>query len=106
DGIEVRAALDPGVPAVLGDFHLLQQVFLNIINNAHQAMRECGGSGVLEVSTRVDAPAGESGGEMVRVEIRDTGPGISPENLKRIFDPFFTTKQVGQGTGLGLSLAY
>jgi two-component system NtrC family sensor kinase len=107
DGIEVRTALDPGVPGVLGDHHLLQQVFLNIINNAHQAMREPGGSRTLHISSAWIGPddAGGAAG-MLRVEIRDTGPGIPPENLKRIFDPFFTTKTTGQGTGLGLSLAH
>jgi two-component system NtrC family sensor kinase len=99
DGIEVVTALDPGVPAVHGDFHQLQQVFLNIVNNAHQAIHAAGSPGRIEVASMLDA-------DRVRIEIRDTGPGISPDNLKRIFDPFFTTKAVGEGTGLGLSLAY
>ena len=115
DAIEVRTELDPQLPGVFGDFHLLQQVFLNIINNAHQAMKEAGAGGRLDVATRsVDAAGADgvadrssgAGPGMARIEIRDTGPGISPENLKKIFDPFFTTKKPGLGTGLGLSLAY
>lgn len=99
EGVTIRTRLDPMVPPILGDAHQLQQVFLNIVSNAHQAMREAGSARELEVTTTPEGP-------IVRVEIRDSGPGISPENLRRIFDPFFTTKLVGQGTGLGLSLAY
>ncbi len=108
DGVEVRASLDPQLPGIHGDFHLLQQVFLNIINNAHQAMRETAGPRVLEVVSGLRAgrrrpPQGRTGPGS-RSATR--GPASAPENLKRIFDPFFTTKQPGQGTGLGLSLAF
>ena len=108
DGIAVTTSLDRRIPLVVGDFHLLQQVFLNLVNNAHQAMRDKSGGGTLEVTTAwVDEEdSGALLGGCVRIEVRDTGPGISPENLKRIFDPFFTTKKTGEGTGLGLSLAY
>ena len=99
DGIEVATTLDPDVPPVHGDFHQLQQVFLNIVNNAQQAIHGAGSPGRIEVVSMLD-------GDRVCIEVRDTGPGISPDNLKRIFDPFFTTKAVGEGTGLGLSLAY
>lgn len=99
DDIEVRADLQADLRPVLGDFHLLQQVFLNIIYNAYQAMKEKGGPGIMSVATRGD-------GDRVVIDITDNGPGIAPENLKRIFDPFFSTKEVGKGTGLGLSLAY
>lgn len=74
----------------------LQQVFVNIINNAVQAMQ---GKGKLTLST------GSTGGSVV-VRISDTGPGISKEHLGKIFDPFFTTKEIGMGTGLGLNIAY
>ena len=98
DNIGVEVDLDPRLPKTMGDFHQLQQVFINILVNAHQAMMERGG-GKLKVSSReVDG--------FVRFEVRDDGPGISEENLSRIFDPFFTTKEVGQGTGLGLSICY
>lgn len=99
DGVSVSLDLAPDLVPVLGDPHLLQQVFLNIIYNANQAMKNPDGPRTLAVKTA-------RGDGMSRVEIADSGPGIPPEVLKRIFDPFFSTKRVGQGTGLGLSLAY
>jgi signal transduction histidine kinase len=74
----------------------LNEVFRNLLLNAAQAIE---GHGVITVRTRSD-------GDGVRIEVSDSGQGIAPENLKRIFDPFFTTKPVGQGSGLGLSVAY
>jgi two-component system, NtrC family, sensor kinase len=78
----------------------LNQVFMNMLVNAAQAIQEAG-----EIRIRTGVGTGEDSGK-VWVEFRDNGPGISPDNLKRIFDPFFTTKPVGKGTGLGLSLSY
>jgi signal transduction histidine kinase len=75
----------------------LRQVMLNLAGNAVQAMGEKGG--VLKVSSRV------SGSDLV-VEVGDSGPGIAPEHMDKIFEPFFTTKEVGEGTGLGLSVSY
>ena len=97
--IERRLAPDEKIPRVGGDYYRLQQVFLNILINAHQAMAGTGKPGVLSVET-------ECIQDRVRVTIADTGPGIHPAHLGRIFDPFFTTKPPGQGTGLGLSVAY
>lgn len=97
--IEVVTQLDPRLPATELDPHQMQQVFLNIINNARQAMEGQGHRGRLRVST-------ESADDKVRIIFQDNGPGIPAENLKRIFNPFFTTKEVGKGTGLGLSLCY
>ena len=74
----------------------LGQVFINLLVNASQAIKE---KGEVEIKTYVQ-------GEYVCVDIRDSGEGISPENVKKIFDPFFTTKPVGQGTGLGLSVSH
>ncbi len=99
DNIKVTTELEPDLPRTMADFHQLQQVFLNIIINAHQAMAGQGRPGCLALRSR------RRGGEIV-VEIEDTGPGIPAEHLGRIFDPFFTTKEVGQGTGLGLSICY
>jgi two-component system, NtrC family, sensor kinase len=99
DNLEVRRRLDPDLPRVLGRPQALQQVFLNLIFNAHHAMKDKPGSGVLTVSTRRQ-------GDRVVAEVQDDGPGIPAQNLKRIFDPFFTTKEVGKGTGLGLSIAF
>ncbi len=97
--IEVMTHLDPNLPATEVDPHQMQQVFLNIINNARQAMEGQQAKGWLRVTT-------ESNNDRVRIIFKDNGPGIAPENLKRIFNPFFTTKEVGKGTGLGLSLCY
>jgi len=96
-GLEVVEGLDPALPEVIGDPHRLQQVFLNILNNACDAISETGRKGRIEVETSV-------AGGSVEVLFRDNGPGISHPD--RIFDPFFTTKGVGKGTGLGLSICH
>jgi len=97
--IEVQRDFQPDLPAILADPHQLQQVFVNIIGNARQAIQAFRPDGSIRVRTRV-------AGNQVRIEFIDNGPGIRAENLSRIFDPFFTTKAVGKGTGLGLSLSY
>ncbi len=97
--IEVLTQLDTNLPASEVDPHQMQQVFLNIINNARQAIEAQQTKGWLRITT-------ESADGRVRIIFEDNGPGIAPENLKRIFNPFFTTKEVGKGTGLGLSLCY
>ena len=89
----------PNLPPILGDFHQLQQVVLNIISNARQATEAFRRDGRITVRTGcTDAH--------VWLRIRDNGPGMTREVLGRIFDPFFTTKPQGKGTGLGLSLSY
>jgi two-component system NtrC family sensor kinase len=97
--VKVITHLPPKQPLVLADGHQIQQVVLNIINNARQAIEAHQGSGRITITTHHDAGK-------LRITIHDNGPGIKPENLRRIFDPFFTTKEVGKGTGLGLSLCY
>ena len=87
------------LPFLLGDSHQLQQVVLNILSNARQALETFRRDGRIIVRTGCTDT-------QVWLRIIDNGPGISPENLKRIFDPFFTTKPQGKGTGLGLSLSY
>jgi len=99
DNVRIMKDLQPNLPKTMADAGQLQQVLMNIINNAEQAMKEAKGTTVLSLRSFVDSGK-------VHLEIRDTGPGISPENLGKIFDPFFTTKEVGQGTGLGLSICY
>src|SRR6185295_9649301 len=94
-------ALAAGLPQVFADGYQLQQVLLNLIINAEQAMLSASGRGILVVRTWHDAEQ-----EMVVLEINDDGPGIPDELQPKIFDPFFTTKEVGQGTGLGLTVAY
>ncbi len=87
------------LPPLLGDTHQLQQVVLNIVSNARQALEIFRHDGHISLRTG-------SNDTHVWLRIVDNGPGISPENLKKIFDPFFTTKPQGKGTGLGLSLSY
>ncbi|HWF85556.1 MAG TPA: ATP-binding protein [Vicinamibacterales bacterium] len=99
--ISVIDALAAGLPQVFADGHQVQQVLLNLMINAEQAMLSANGRGVLVVRSWHDAEQ-----ECVILEINDDGPGI-PDNLQpKIFDPFFTTKEVGKGTGLGLTVAY
>ena len=96
-GVEVIERLDESLPDVTGDPHQLQQVFLNILNNAHDAVRETGRPAKIEITSAWN-------GSFVEVAFRDNGAGIAYPD--RIFDPFFTTKEVGKGTGLGLSICY
>jgi two-component system cell cycle sensor histidine kinase/response regulator CckA len=99
--IIVFDALAAGLPQVFADGHQIQQVLLNLIINAEQAMLSAHGRGTLVLRTWQD---GEH--ESIMFEINDDGPGIPDELQPKIFDPFFTTKEVGQGTGLGLTVAY
>ncbi len=92
--INVQKALDPDLPPVIGDRRQLEQVFLNLILNARDAMP---GGGVLRVETAALTDA-------VQIRFADTGIGIAPEDLPRIFDPYFTTK-ADRGTGLGLAIS-
>jgi len=96
-GLDIVERLDESLPEVTGDSHQLQQVFLNILNNAYDAVTETDRIGRIEVETSHTADYAE-------VMFRDNGPGIAFPD--RIFDPFFTTKEVGKGTGLGLSICY
>jgi two-component system NtrC family sensor kinase len=96
-GIEIVEHFDEHLPEVMGDAHQLQQVFLNILNNAYDAVHEVGRPARIEI---MSTKAGES----VEVSFRDNGSGIT--HADKIFDPFFTTKEVGKGTGLGLSICY
>ena len=95
--IEIRERLNPDIPSIKGDYNQLQQVFLNLFNNAGQAMPQ---GGVLTVETNyVDNE------DKVSIQISDTGEGIKKEDLPYIFDPFFTTRSHMGGTGLGLSVS-
>jgi two-component system NtrC family sensor kinase len=101
NNVSVVSALAAGLPQVFADSHQVQQVLLNLMINAEQAMIGAHGRGVLVIRTWHDAER-----EAIVLEINDDGPGI-PEDLQpKIFDPFFTTKDVGKGTGLGLTVAY
>jgi signal transduction histidine kinase len=93
----------PQGSAVYADAQMLQQVFLNLLTNALDAIE--GGGAVRIVARHRQASAGPGPGQAwVDVEVSDTGVGIPPENLAKVFDPFFTTKEVGKGTGLGLAI--
>lgn len=112
DDVRIETVLsDDLLPSVLDSFQI-QQLIFNLVNNARQAMlstdRE---SRLIVVTTELleEGPPGgdESGsGLTVHLQVRDTGPGISEQNMGRVFDPFFTTKEIGSGTGLGLSICY
>ncbi len=95
-GVQVITSLDDALPPVKANPGKLQQVFLNLVLNARDAMSS---GGVLAIKTW-------SGDNLIRIDIADNGGGIPPENLGRIFDPFFTTKAPKKGTGLGLSVVY
>ncbi len=98
--IEIAEEFDAQLPLTMCDPHQLQQVFLNVIVNAEQAMLATNNGGHLaiqSVATRDNS---------IQVRITDDGPGIPTDKIARIFDPFFTTKDVGEGTGLGLSISY
>lgn len=100
-GIKVELEFSKDVPFIHGNFIRLQQVFLNILNNAEQAIGESGKKGLIGIRSIYDERE-----ERVLVELRDNGKGIPDELIGKVFDPFFTTREVGKGTGLGLSTSY
>ena len=100
-GIAVEKRFFRGLPPVLADPHQLEQVILNLLLNAEQAMLEAKTGGRIMATTNVSRD-----GREVHAEVIDDGPGIAPDALPHIFEPFFTTKTVGSGTGLGLSVSY
>jgi len=98
NSIKVEQELESGMPSCRGNANQLQQVLMNLMINAQQAMG--GGSGTVKLSARSLEPGA------VELRVSDTGPGIPEEIRGKIFDPFFTTKRAGEGTGLGLSVSY
>ncbi|HEU6453756.1 MAG TPA: PAS domain S-box protein, partial [Gemmatimonadaceae bacterium] len=97
-GVEVELRLDPLLPLTWADPFQLQQVVLNLVTNAEQALTEWPGE------RRILIESSRAGATLV-VRVQDSGPGIDGENIGRVFNPFFTTKPVGEGTGLGLSIS-
>ncbi len=95
DDIDLTLDYDADLPEIPLDHDQIRQVFLNLINNAHDAIS---GPGEIAITTKSD-------GETIKVEIKDTGEGMTIDQMKQIFNPFYTTKEVGQGTGLGLSVS-
>jgi PAS domain S-box-containing protein len=100
-GIAVEKKFARGLPPVMADPHQLEQVFLNLLLNAEQAMLEGKSGGRIILNTTVSRD-----GRMVHAEVIDDGPGIPHDALPHVFEPFFSTKPVGSGTGLGLSVSY
>jgi two-component system, NtrC family, sensor kinase len=96
--IQVEFAPAGGLPPILGDKARLRQVWINLLNNARDAVA---GGGLIAIRTGFDP-----GKQAVTVCVADTGPGVAPQDLERLFDPFFSTKPVGKGTGLGLSVSF
>jgi signal transduction histidine kinase/ActR/RegA family two-component response regulator len=99
DDVAIERRLDPGLPPTMLDFHQLQQVVLNLVNNAHQAMMSVGDRPRRLLITT------EARDGRIRAAFADTGTGIPKDRLARMFEPFFTTKEPGKGTGLGLSVS-
>jgi two-component system, NtrC family, sensor kinase len=99
-GVKVNTDLDPNLPDLVGSEDQLQQVFMNLVSNAAEAI-ETRGSGLLNIETKYTLRD-----DKVKINFRDTGIGIPENNISKLFEPFFTTKKKGKGVGLGLSVAY
>ena len=97
-GVEVSVDTDPAIPQVVGNYDQLQQVVVQLLSNATDALRMA--------SSKQVAIRTSSSGDIVHLEVSDTGAGIASQDINRVFDPFFTTKEVGQGMGLGLSMCF
>jgi PAS domain S-box-containing protein len=101
--IAIKKILTPGLPKIMGDSNQLEQVFLNLISNARDAMEGVRGTKELTIQSYI-SPEDEA--QSVVVSVKDTGTGIPEEIIDKVMDPFFTTKPIGKGTGLGLSLCF
>ncbi len=101
--IQLAINLAEKLPSVIADPNQIQQVFLNMLTNAADAMNDVG---TIKIITRTVTDETDPSKQYVEIEFTDTGPGIPPEHMNKIFEPFFTTKPVGKGTGLGLPVSY
>jgi PAS domain S-box-containing protein len=99
DGVRVETKLDPDLPDLLGSEDQLQQVFMNLVSNAAEAMEPRGGKLTIETRHLLRE-------DKLKIKFKDTGPGIPEGDIPKLFEPFFTTKKKGKGVGLGLSVAY
>jgi C4-dicarboxylate-specific signal transduction histidine kinase len=106
-GIDCELTLDEDLPPIMGDANRLEQVFINLVINARDAMlaheQEAGPDQSMPKTLTIKS---YQEGDRVVVIVSDTGPGVAPELRSRIFEPFFTTKKIGEGTGVGLSVSY
>ena len=98
DGVRIITDLDPKLPLTMVDYDQMRQVFMNIVDNAHQAM--------LQVPDRLLTVRSREREARIHVEFEDSGPGVPSDMLTKLFEPFFTTREVGKGMGLGLSVSY
>ena len=107
-GVEVETAVSAHLPRIQADPDLLQQVFINLYINSLFGMNTGGAIkiGAEVIQDRGPLPGKAEGGAWLKISFEDNGPGISPEHIGHVFDPFFTTKDIGEGTGLGLSVTY
>ncbi len=107
-GVEVETAVSAHLPRIQADPDLLQQVFINLYINSLFGMNTGGAIkiGAEVTQDRDPLPGKAEGGPWLKISFEDNGPGISPEHIGHVFDPFFTTKDIGEGTGLGLSVSY
>jgi PAS domain S-box-containing protein len=99
DGVKLDTKLNPNLPDLIGSEDQLQQVFMNLVSNATEAMESGGGSLTIETKHLLRE-------DKLQINFRDTGPGIPEDDIPKLFEPFFTTKKKGKGVGLGLSVAY
>ena len=108
ENIKVELALASDLPAAFADFHQLQQVILNLLVNAEQAIHDAGKGSRIAIATRCieSQTRGSTPDRSIEIVVEDDGPGIPTANRARVFEPFFTTKEIGKGTGLGLSICY
>jgi signal transduction histidine kinase len=96
--IHIKKIFPERIPGIKGDANQLEQVFINLLTNARDAILDTNASGTIEIKIEVKTD--------LKISIKDSGTGIASDKLPRIFDPFFTTKDIGKGTGLGLSISY
>jgi signal transduction histidine kinase len=104
--IQLQLDLAENLPMIRGNEIQMEQVFLNLLTNARDAIEDQKEGSLKVRMINITTAVLEDGGDKIEILVKDTGKGISGENLDRIFEPFFTTKEIGKGTGLGLSISY
>lgn len=105
-GVEITTQIEKEIPSFMGDPGRFQQVMLNLVNNAIDAVTNRHGSNGGKIEINAAQSRNDDGRTVVDIQVKDNGCGIAPEHMNKIFSPFFTTKAVGKGTGLGLSVCF